>query len=147
MNTVKRWGPKLKKPDGKDLNAVLRGGRGRPTGAKDTSSTKRWERCQGYKENQAEFVACCAWLLKVIKFTYFAYADFESVFIKIHVNRIVCFRSILHFDHALFSLKRSSAFAQKIVCFGSKDRLLWFKRLSALARKIVCFGSKDRHLK
>ena len=83
VNTVRKWSPKLKKPDGKDSNAVLRGGRGRPTGAKDKASTKRWERCQGYKENLAEFVACCAWLLKVTKFTFFAYAGSESVLIKI----------------------------------------------------------------
>ena len=138
VNTVRRWGPKLKSPDGKDSNAVLRGGRGRPTGAKDKSSTKRWERCEGDKQNQAEFVACCAWLLKVIKFTFFAYADSESVFIKFHANRIVCFQSVFHFDRPL-SLKRSSAFAQKIVCFGSKDRLLWLERSSA---KITDFRKK-----
>ena len=65
VNTVRLWGPKLKKADGKDANAVLRGGRGRPTGSPDNSEKPRWERCEAYMDNQAEFIACIAWLLQV----------------------------------------------------------------------------------
>ena len=53
----------MKTPDGQNGDAVLRHGRGRR--GKDKAVTKRWERCKKYMDNQAEFVACCAWLLKV----------------------------------------------------------------------------------
>ena len=50
---------------------------------------------------------------------------------------------IVRFDSKKFflgssALVRSSALAQKIVCFGSKDRLLSSSRSSAFSR-IVCF--------
>ena len=53
------------------------------------------------------------------------------------MTKIVCFESKKHFLGSS-ALVRSSALAQKIVCFGSKDRLLSTPRSYAFSR-IVCF--------
>ena len=70
VKTVQSWRSKLKQPDGQEDFAVLRGRRGRPKGSPDKAATKRWERCENFVDNQAEFVACCAWILKVRRFTF-----------------------------------------------------------------------------